>query len=223
MTVHTRYDSILPRLPRDETPAEQRQFNESILKALEKLAITANADITKLNTEEEYDFVNTVPIGQRITAYTVAEADAYDDDDRLIPMWEDSTDETYTVSKRDYPDLALARPHWVSGENINIPNKNNRVERNIGDNCETEGIGGSQEDQLQGVRYITPLMGGSDIPNNWEWGITGDYDGATGNAYRTGDCAYTSNAVANATDGPPRTGTETRGKAIIVKDYVRAK
>lgn len=49
--INTRYDNILPRLPRDESPAEQRQFNESLLKAMEKLAITANADIQRLNDE----------------------------------------------------------------------------------------------------------------------------------------------------------------------------
>lgn len=51
--INTRYDNVLPRLPRDESAAEQRQFNESILKAIENLFITANADVTKINSERE--------------------------------------------------------------------------------------------------------------------------------------------------------------------------
>lgn len=212
--INTRYDSILPRLPRDESAAEQRQFNESILKAIEALGINANADITKLN-EDYVDFIDALPIGQTLTAFTEDEADEFDDDDRLLPLWEDSTDDNYTVSKYDYPDLATARPKWVSGDTIIIPNLNNRVLRHLGDDCETEGIGASQKDKLKGHRHIIPQ--------------TSD-DGGSGTVYNEGTSTYQSNRNQYATtissdgiNGDVEVASENCVKSFIIKSYVRAK
>lgn len=65
--INTRYDSILPRLPRDESAAEQRQFNESILKAIEALGINANADIQRLSNSIDEIETNVEALDSRIT------------------------------------------------------------------------------------------------------------------------------------------------------------
>lgn len=233
--INTRYDTILPRLPRDESAAEQRQFNESILKAIEALGINANADITKLN-EDYVDFIDALPIGQTLNAFTEDEADEFDDDDRLLPLWEDSTDDNYTVSKYDYPDLATARPKWVSGDTIIIPNLNNRVLRHLGDDCETEGIGASQMDAMQRIIGEITFGGTSEavVRGGTPTGVfSGSHNHESTDGYDNNNTneifkdIYFDNAGLSGTqyktNGNGSGNGETRVKSFIIKSYVRAK
>lgn len=48
MTVHTKRDTLLPRLPKDDSPEEQRKFNEAVLRTLKKMLETLSTDINNL-------------------------------------------------------------------------------------------------------------------------------------------------------------------------------
>jgi hypothetical protein len=116
-----------------------------------------------------------------------------------------------TCSATDYPYLALAHPTWVAAGVITRPNWSNRVLRVKG--TDTGDAGTLQEDQMQGHEH--------DIDTYASGGLSGHR--VYGTAYQTElGTVPTNGQVANATDGTPRTGTETRGKAFIVRAFVIA-
>jgi hypothetical protein len=119
------------------------------------------------------------------------------------------------VTSANYPYLALARPSWVAAGNITLPNMANRVLRVKG--SDTGDAGTLQEDQMQG-HYHNPLS-----PNTVH--LQGRASGGTGYANAGGGIfnpATTGEPVTDGTNGTPRTGTETRSKAFIVRAFVIA-
>jgi hypothetical protein len=48
MTVHTKRDTLLPRLPKDDSFEEQKQFNEAVIKTFKKMFETLSTDINNL-------------------------------------------------------------------------------------------------------------------------------------------------------------------------------
>jgi hypothetical protein len=155
-------------------------------------------------------------IGKERTAYNETEATAIINSGKYLELSDSGnpSNATYNVAVSTYPLLAAARPEWVSGSNIAIPNLYNRVERIKG--TDTGNAGTLLADQFQGHWHASD---GDTTPCTYDVNNSGTFKYVQGSANQT---SLTPAYVNDGTNGTPLVGTETRGKAFIVRKFVRA-
>ena len=152
-------------------------------------------------------------IGDIIFCTTEDEFDTYVDEGAL-PL----NGQTYDPD--DYPLLAVKHPTWISGGVLTVPDWENRVPRVKGE--DTGDINSEQQDQGQGWQAAGTIaavnyFGAVGSPNTIV-GSGGVFAGESILYFNTSQQGVSSMITAfnDGTNGTPRTGSETRGKAIIV-------
>jgi len=167
-------------------------------------------------------------IGKTRTAYSETEATALINSGKYLEMADSGnpSNATYNVTASSYPLLAAARPEWVNGANIEIPNLYNRTERIKG--TDTGNAGTLLEDAMQritgsfnkGYTNGGPMRAGYEVDGVF---IVGDettnlptYAAGTGYELDFDSSQSISPNTAKTDDD------ETRGKSFIVRKFVRA-